>query len=255
MAVLRLRLRRDEIEKWLAIFRFHWWAYLGASAIGIVGLVGAGLVNPDGKLTAGQLALLALAGGIVGPILYGFIVLYFRALLSFTLRSIEGRLALEGAQVLQERIEENFFTKLVQINFKYIDQYYLQTQEQANKSFGLSLVAALAGLAIVAAGIVLMFLDKTEPAYVSTSAGILSEFIAAVFFYLYNRTILKMSEYHQKLVITQNISLALKIAEGLPDAERVKCQQELVTRLTDGINRYLTNLPDVPTAAPVAAKV
>ena len=49
--------------------------------------------------------------------------------------------------------------------------------------------------------------------YVVTAAGILSEFIAAVFFYLYNKTIQKMREYHQKLVLTQNISLALKISD------------------------------------------
>jgi hypothetical protein len=35
----------------------------------------------------------------------------------------------------------------------------------------------------------------------------------------------------------------MKIAEGLPPAERVKMQQELVCRLTENINKHLTELP------------
>ena len=84
-----------------------------------------------------------------------------------------------------------------------------------------------------------MYLGKATPAYVTAASGVLGEFIAAVFFYLYNRTVLKMGQYHQKLVITQNVSLALKIAEGLPDAERFKAQQELINRLSENVNRYL----------------
>ena len=146
----------------------------------------------------------------------------------------------EAAQ-LQDSLKDDFFTKLVQINFKYIDIYYEQTRTQANKSFWLCLGVAVFGLLIVGAGIVSMFLDHATPAYVTTSAGVLSEFIAAVFFYLYNRTILKMSEYHRKLVLTQNISIALKIVEGLPSEARVRAQETLVARLTEDVNRLLVS--------------
>ncbi|MDR8392866.1 hypothetical protein NC796_17045 [Aliifodinibius sp. S!AR15-10] len=147
------------------------------------------------------------------------------------------------AEKLQNELEDNFFTNLVKINFKYLDKYYLQTQVQANKSFILSAVAAILGFIIIITGIVLMFLDKTNPAYVTTGAGLLSEFIAAVFFYLYNKTIIKMGDYHQKLVITQNISLALKISESLPEDNQSKAQLEIIRALTDGVNMYLTNTP------------
>lgn len=85
-----------------------------------------------------------------------------------------------------------------------------------------------------------LFLDKTQPAYLTTAAGVLSEFIAAVFFYLYNKTILSMSQYHQKLVITQNIALALKITGELPDADRVRSQLALVEALTKDVNQLLS---------------
>lgn len=155
------------------------------------------------------------------------------------LRDIEFQLAKYDNEELQSNIEEDFFNKLVKINFKYIDQYYLQTQQQADKSFRLTLAACFIGLSIIGTGIVMMFLDKTEPAYVTTAAGVISEFIAAVFFYLYNRTVQKMSQYHHKLVITQNISLALKISQELAEPERSQAQNKLIDKLTENVNSLL----------------
>ena len=96
------------------------------------------------------------------------------------------------------------------------------------------------GLLIIATGIIWMYIEQTKPAYVTTAAGVISEFIAAVFFYLYNRTVLKMSQYHQKLVITQNISLALKISEDMDKDKKAKVQEMIVDRLTSDINKYLS---------------
>jgi phosphate/sulfate permease len=141
---------------------------------------------------------------------------------------------------LHAKLEEDFFTKLVNINFKYIEKYYLQTQVQAEKSFRLTLFASVVGLGIICTGIGIMWRGKTTPGYVTTGAGLISEFIAAVFFYLYNRTILKMGQYHQKLVLTQNVSLALKIAEGLPDGEKAKAQAQLVEALSKDVNQLLS---------------
>lgn len=182
----------------------------------------------------------ALLGAVVGPFMYGYFIGLSRMSASRKLREIELKLIKLGAEELQENIEMNFFTKLVQINFKYLDQYYLQTQEQADKSFRLASSASIVGLIIIVVGIIMMFFDKTEPAYVTTSAGVISEFIAAVFFYLYNRTILKMSQYHQKLVITQNISLALKISEDMEGDSKVEIQKMIVDRLTTDTNKYLS---------------
>jgi hypothetical protein len=52
-----------------------------------------------------------------------------------------------------------------------------------------------------------------------------------------------MGEYHEKLVLTQNISVALKIAEGLPGEAKVQAQQNLIDRLTQDVNRYLAEFP------------
>ena len=36
---------------------------------------------------------------------------------------------------------------------------------------------------------------------------------------------MKMSEYHQKLVLSQNIAISLKLSEGLPDGEKSDTQK------------------------------
>jgi hypothetical protein len=144
---------------------------------------------------------------------------------------------------LQDKLEEDFFTKLVNINFKYIEKYYLQTQVQAERSFYLSAFASVVALAMVGVGIGMMYGGKTTPAYVTAGAGVLSQFVAAVFFYLYNRTVLRMGEYHQKLVLTQNISLALKTADGLNDTEKQKVLVAIVAELTKDVNSLLAKAP------------
>lgn len=151
----------------------------------------------------------------------------------------EFNLKIAEADSLKETLEEDFFNKLIKINFKYLDAYYSQTHSQANKSFSLSLLAAVIGFIVIISGVVLMYFDKTSPGYVTAGAGVLSEFIAAVFFYLYNKTILKMGEYHHKLVITQNVSLALKISDDLPDAEKVEIKKELINQLSNNVNEHL----------------
>jgi hypothetical protein len=141
---------------------------------------------------------------------------------------------------LQEQLETgDFFTTLIRINFRYIDKYYLQTQVQADKSFYLSAAAAIVSLIMILAGIGMMFVGKTNPALLTTASGVLGECIASVFFFLYNRTVSEMSKYHQKLVLTQNISLALKMAEQLPDSQKSTAQMTLIECLSRDINMYL----------------
>ena len=186
------------------------------------------------------LIIYIITASFIGALLWSLIV----PIISNTLnrlqeQSIKGELALIDSEKLQENIEVDFFTKLVKINFKYIDKYYLQTQIQADKSFTISVVSSIVAFLIIISGIFLMYIDEVSSAYIATGTGLLSEFISAVFFYLYNKTIVKMGEYHHKLVLTQNISLALKIAEQLPEQEKVKAQYILIEQLTKDINLHL----------------
>lgn len=48
-----------------------------------------------------------------------------------------------------------------------------------------------------------------------------------------------MSKYHNKLVLSQNISIALKIADSLPEEDKVKTKNLIVTELLKDINTHL----------------
>ncbi len=230
-----------QVSKPLKVARIAWWA-TAASAISVV-VVGI-LLWIDGSLQEKWAVVLILPAAIGAYLvlvlaLVGFLRWFIRSRLERELRT---RITTQKSEELQERLDEDFFTNLVKINFKYIDQYYLQTQLQADKSFLLCAAAACVSLLVILAGIVMLFLNQTgkEAGYVATAAGTLGEFIAAVFFYLYNRTITKMGEYHQKLVLTQNVSLALKISEELPPAEQVIARTKLIDYLSKDINLFLS---------------
>jgi len=188
-----------------------------------------------------KMPLFAGLGAMLFALLFVFFTVYTRAVRQTHLNRIKLKLNEQGAQHLKENLEQDFFNKLVEINFKYLDQYYLQTQEQADKSFWISASAGIVGFIVMITGIIMMYtnVSNVQPAYVTTASGVITEFIAAVFFYLYNRTILKMSEYHQKLVITQNISLALKTADSL-DGEKSKSLSLIIDRLTQDVNKHLS---------------
>lgn len=236
----RLRGSRERLEQRAARLSVKW---RGLVPFAVAGGVVFGLL-PDKPAPKDPVWWVLVTLGVAfGAGLYVVGLAYMRAAFRLIIRTQDQLLGGATITHLQETLEDDFFTKLVKINFKYIDQYYLQTQAQADKSFTLSAFVGAVGLATIIAGIALMYTGKTQPAYVSAAAGVLAEFIAAVFFYLYNRTVLKMSEYHQKLVITQNIGLALKIAEGLPESQRFEAQRELINRLTEDINRHLVSLP------------
>jgi len=232
-------------ENRLQGFKFQWWVAI--CYIVVCGLLGYGYSSwkdERGSTIASSIPYI-IFGSTFGIFIYSYVIFIIRTAAQHSIRRIEMQLAKFGSDELKDKLEENFFTKLVQINFKYLDQYYLQTQEQAEKSFRLSVFVSIAGFLIIATGIFILYYrpngNEKIAGYVTTGAGTLSQFISAVFFYLYNQTILKMSQYHQKLVLTQNISLALKMTDDMDKESKTKALEILIDRLTADVNKYLTD--------------
>ena len=140
---------------------------------------------------------------------------------------------------VQSAIEDDIFENSIRMSYKYLDQYYLQTREHAQRGFFVTVCVAVLGAVLIFIGIIAMFFDKVEPSYITCASGIITEFIAAIFFYLYNKTVSSMSKYHNKLVLSQNISIALKVADSLPTEDKVKTKNTIITELLKDINVYL----------------
>ncbi|WP_010448441.1 TRADD-N-associated membrane domain-containing protein [Vibrio rotiferianus] len=181
----------------------------------------------------------ALLSGVFGIPIGLFTWWLFRDICRSSVNYNKRQLLVIGSRAIADDLKEDFFTKLVTINFKYIDRYYDRTESQAKSAFFITVLVAVVSFLLIVSGVVMSYLGKVEPSYIATFSGILGEFIASVFFYLYNGTVKKMSEYHSKLVLTQNIGIALKVSESLPDKERVTVQAGLVEQLTSNVNEHL----------------
>ena len=113
--------------------------------------------------------------------------------------------------------EEQYFSKLLGINLRYIEKYYKLVEEHADKSYRLARWAARAGFLVLLAGMLISFVPNlgVAPKAVALGSGVLIEFVGAVFFYLYNRTVRQLNSYHEKLVNVQDAILALRVAQGI----------------------------------------
>lgn len=144
-----------------------------------------------------------------------------------------------GIEDAKEDVDNDIYKNLIKISYKYLDEYYLQTRQQAQKGFMVTVSVSIMGAVIIAIGIGAMFLGKTTPAYVTTASGVITEFVASVFFYLYNKTISSMGDYHNKLVLSQNVSIALKIAESISGEGAEKVKNHIVEELVKDINAHI----------------
>lgn len=100
------------------------------------------------------------------------------------------------------------------INVSALEGYVAQARLQAQQSFNLSRFIATTGFMIVAVAIVLsVYLtmngnQNLNAAYLAGVAGVLTEFISGVFFFLYSKTLTQINLFHDKLVDMQKTALA-----------------------------------------------
>lgn len=130
---------------------------------------------------------------------------------------------------------EEYFSKLVQINIENLSAYYEQVKVHANKSFIASLIMSIVGFMIIASGLIMGFNSSEQQTlliFVSTGSGIIIEAIAALFFYLYTQTVHQMKGYHDGLLYVQNILLSLKLIEGI-DGVDANLKAESINKLVE----------------------
>lgn len=175
-----------------------------------------------------------------GSLIAIFVVVYLRLILEINESNIRSKINVYEAENIKDDVVEDIFENSIKMSYKYLDQYYLQTKQQAQKGFLATMLVAGFGALLIAGGIVAMYFGVVEPSYITCGAGVITEFISAVFFYLYNKTVSSMSKYHNKLVLSHNISTALKVAESLPDSNQIEAKNLLIAELLKDINSHLT---------------
>jgi hypothetical protein len=124
------------------------------------------------------------------------------------------------AEKLEGAKGDEIFKYILLINVSAMEGYVAQTRIQAEQSFRLSRIVASVGFAILgigillAAGLTVVGRPTIEAANLTTIAGVLTEFISGVFFYLYSRTLQQINRFHDKLIVMQQTSMGY-LATGL----------------------------------------
>ena len=117
----------------------------------------------------------------------------------------------------QEKLEQagiqDVFKYVFLINNASVEKYVQQSREQAEASFHLSRRVAIAGFALLGVGIVVGIISQfTEypltAAFLAAVGGVLTEFIAGVFFWLYNRTLQQINMFYRGMMKQQQDALA-----------------------------------------------
>lgn len=189
---------------------------------------------------------LKLENYIIALAIWAFIslfgIIYWNLLIEFRKTKYQRELVEEEIDNISSNEEEDLLKNILQMSYKYLDQYYLQTREQAQKGFFVTITVSICGAIIIALGIVAMFVGRGNVTYVTTASGVITEFIAAVFFYLYNKTIQSMGAYHNKLVLSQNIAIALKISESINCDIRNEAKKNIIEELIKDINNHINSV-------------
>jgi uncharacterized membrane protein len=122
-------------------------------------------------------------------------------------------------RILAEDPASDYFEKLVNINVENLSAYYVTVKGHANKSFITALFVGIVGFVLIGIGIYLSVTDLEHSSVTQLAgiSGVATEFISAVFFYLYNQTVRQMKEYHDSLLAVQNILLSFKLVGDTSD--------------------------------------
>ncbi len=117
-------------------------------------------------------------------------------------------------------------------DLKKLENYYDINQTHANWSFWASLCSVVAGLTTLLIGVFLVYSkNASEAGVVTTVAGVLTEFIAAGFFYLYNKNLKQLNLFYEKLVKLQDTMLAIELVNQLPENIRMNMLETTISML------------------------
>lgn len=215
--------RIAEIRVDISRTRFISNLYMGLGGlIIIVGILGIYLTyqgfSDDVGITSPRLFITISLYGIVTGISLIVVGLFQRT------RNIERESLVKSLEARKTYMEDDsqpkkqYFDRLVDINVINLGEYYSLVKSQTNKSFQTTLIVSIVGFVLLALGLVIGFTASPSKVYIgliASASGIVVEFIAAIFFYLYNQTVRQLKGYHDSLLIVQNVLLAFKLVDDM----------------------------------------
>lgn len=113
------------------------------------------------------------------------------------------------------------FDSLVSINIKNLEEYYDLVKTSNKRSFNVSLSMCIVGVLMIFGGAFYSYFtnDNSSFSLVVTFSGVVVEAISGLLFYLYNKTVIQLKDYHGSLLDVQNMLLSFKLIDDLKSEE------------------------------------
>lgn len=115
---------------------------------------------------------------------------------------------------------------------EYVNSYYKTNQTHVAWSFWASLVALGVGLVVLVVGVSLALSGfDAAISITTTAAGVLTQFISAGFFYLYNKNLKQLNVFYRELVQNQDMFFAWGLVSHAPEADRPSLVKALIGKI------------------------
>jgi TRADD-N domain-containing protein len=118
---------------------------------------------------------------------------------------------------------DEIFKHFLLANMASIESYVTTAKLQSQSSFALCRKVAYLSFALILGGVGIAFCELffTNPnfdvAKITALAGILTQFISGIFFYLYNKTLEQMNRFSDKLSETQELAICFVANSNIKD--------------------------------------
>jgi hypothetical protein len=111
--------------------------------------------------------------------------------------------------------------------------FYKTGQSQQKISFLASMFAVGIGFIVVLFAIVLFLKnpDNITASIVTAISGVVSEFIAAAFFYIHNKNLSQLNVYFEKLIKLQDTNIAIDLVSKMPEEIQSAMRQNIISVL------------------------
>jgi hypothetical protein len=134
----------------------------------------------------------------------------------------------------------SYFDSLVRINVENLAAFYVLVKGHTDKSYKVTMRVCVFGFFLMIAGLILTITNVSSPpigSYIIIASGVITEIIAGVFFYVYNRTTRQIRGFYDSLLTEQNILLSFKLMEDSKDEnEKAKIVSQMLTNLINKQN-------------------
>lgn len=136
----------------------------------------------------------------------------------------------------EKQRHSQYFDSLVGINIRNLEEYYELVKKSNKSSFYISISMSVIGIILIVGGLIVgYFVDEVRNiSYLVSSSGIVIELITALLFYLYNKSVIQLKDYHDSLLDVQNILLSFKLIDDIKGEEyRLEIMKYMIEFLTN----------------------